>query len=41
MKMKPSDFNDFLTNNLHTKFKFSEEEAPLIADALINGIKNH
>ena len=39
MKMKPSDFNDFLTNNLHTKFKFSEEEAPLIADALINGIK--
>ena len=39
IKMNPSDFSDFLTNTLHIKYKYSEEDAPLLTDALINGIK--
>ena len=39
IKMNPSDFSDFLTNMLQTKYKYSEADAPLLTDALINGIK--
>jgi len=39
IKMNPSDFSVFLTNMLQTKYKYSEEDAPLLTDALINGIK--
>ena len=39
IKMNPSDFSVFLTNMLQTKYKYSEADAPLLTDALINGIK--
>jgi len=39
IKMNADDFFDFLTNKLMVKYTYSENEAPVIAAALITGLK--
>jgi hypothetical protein len=38
-KMTPDEFYEFLTNKLKSKFKYSETDAPYMAETLITGVK--